>query len=180
MRSWVTRRCSGSPASTRPPDLGQGRRRPRQNPTVRRGFDLLDSSAPVLIIGGRYVPGMRFVVNATMGLSDIRYRRFLPWSVDQRHPVEHLHLRARLRDRAGAGRLPVGLVHHLGPGDHRGPGRGHLHRPTASAERRRAGPSTWPSPTIAGKITGRRAARSRRPPGASGHPASGRRPGCAS
>jgi hypothetical protein len=27
------------------------------------------------------VPGMRFAVNATMGLSDIPYRRFLPWSV---------------------------------------------------------------------------------------------------
>ncbi len=53
----------------------------KQNPTVRQAFDLLDSSAPVLIIGGRYVPGMRFVVNATMGLSDIRYRRFLPWSI---------------------------------------------------------------------------------------------------
>ena len=53
----------------------------KQNPTVRQAFDLLDSSAPVLIIGGRYVPGMRFVVNATMGLSDIRYGRFLPWSI---------------------------------------------------------------------------------------------------
>ena len=35
----------------------------------------------MLIVGGRYVPGMRFVVNATMGLSDMPYRRFLPWSV---------------------------------------------------------------------------------------------------
>ena len=34
-----------------------------------------------MIIGGRYVPGMRFVVNATMGLSRITYRRFLLWSV---------------------------------------------------------------------------------------------------
>jgi membrane protein DedA with SNARE-associated domain len=31
---------------------------------------------PVLIVGGRYVPGLRFVVNATMGLLEIRYRRF--------------------------------------------------------------------------------------------------------
>ena len=41
----------------------------------------MDKSPAVLIIGGRYVPGMRFVVNATMGLSDIAYRRFLGWSV---------------------------------------------------------------------------------------------------
>jgi membrane protein DedA with SNARE-associated domain len=41
----------------------------------------MDSSAGALIVGGRYVPGMRFVVNATMGLSRIRYRRFLAWSV---------------------------------------------------------------------------------------------------
>ena len=34
-----------------------------------------------MIVAGRYVPGMRFAVNATMGLSNIPYRRFLPWSV---------------------------------------------------------------------------------------------------
>jgi len=55
--------------------------RARSNPRVRQAFDLLDSSAAVLIIGGRYLPGMRFVVNASMGLSDIAYRRFLIWSV---------------------------------------------------------------------------------------------------
>ena len=55
--------------------------RAKANAKVRQAFDLLDSSAGVLIIGGRYVPGMRFVVNATMGLSDIAYRRFLMWSV---------------------------------------------------------------------------------------------------
>ena len=48
---------------------------------MRQALDLLDSSAPLLIIGGRYLPGMRFVVNASMGLSSIRYRRFLVWSV---------------------------------------------------------------------------------------------------
>ncbi len=55
--------------------------RAKANPQVRQAFDLMDSSAAVLIIGGRYVPGMRFVVNGTMGLSDIAYRRFLMWSV---------------------------------------------------------------------------------------------------
>ena len=53
----------------------------RANPRVAQALDMLDSSAPALIVGGRYVPGLRFVVNATMGLSHIRYRRFLLWSV---------------------------------------------------------------------------------------------------
>jgi len=55
--------------------------RAKANDKVREAFELLDKSAPVLIIGGRYLPGMRFVVNATMGLSTIAYRRFLVWSV---------------------------------------------------------------------------------------------------
>ena len=52
-----------------------------ENPKVRAGWDALDRSPGLLIIAGRYVPGMRFAVNATMGLSDIPYRRFLLWSV---------------------------------------------------------------------------------------------------
>jgi membrane-associated protein len=56
-------------------------RQAKQNDRVRQALELMASSVPVLIIGGRYVPGLRFVVNATMGLSDIRYRRFLLWSI---------------------------------------------------------------------------------------------------
>ena len=52
-----------------------------ENPKVRAGWDALDRSPGLMIVAGRYVPGMRFAVNATMGLSDIPYRRFLPWSV---------------------------------------------------------------------------------------------------
>jgi membrane-associated protein len=53
----------------------------RRNKQVQNALELMDSSAPVLIVGGRYVPGLRFVVNATMGLSTMPYRRFLPWSI---------------------------------------------------------------------------------------------------
>jgi len=53
----------------------------RANEKIKQALAIMDTSAPLLIVGGRYVPGMRFVVNATMGLSDIPYRRFLPWSV---------------------------------------------------------------------------------------------------
>ena len=52
-----------------------------ENPKVRIGWDALDRSPGLLIVAGRYVPGMRFAVNASMGLSDIPYRRFLMWSV---------------------------------------------------------------------------------------------------
>ena len=52
-----------------------------ENPKVRAGWDALDRSPGLMIVAGRYVPGMRFAVNATMGLSSIPYRRFLPWSV---------------------------------------------------------------------------------------------------
>jgi hypothetical protein len=38
------------------------------------------TNAKVLLTFGRYVPGLRFVVNATMGLSALPYREFLPWS----------------------------------------------------------------------------------------------------
>ena len=52
-----------------------------ENPKVDAAWTMMNSSPGLLIVGGRYVPGMRFAVNATMGLSDIRYRRFLLWSV---------------------------------------------------------------------------------------------------
>ena len=52
-----------------------------QNSKIRAGWDALDRSPGLLIVAGRYVPGMRFAVNASMGLSDIPYRRFLLWSV---------------------------------------------------------------------------------------------------
>jgi membrane protein DedA with SNARE-associated domain len=52
----------------------------RANRQVAQALAIMDSSASVLIVGGRYVPGMRFVVNATMGLSDMPFRRFFAWS----------------------------------------------------------------------------------------------------
>ncbi|MGW6130761.1 DedA family protein [Cellulomonas sp. NPDC055163] len=40
----------------------------------------MGSSAPVLLVAGRYVPGVRFVVNASLGLARYPYRRFVLWS----------------------------------------------------------------------------------------------------
>lgn len=55
--------------------------RARADRRVDEVLGLMSSSAPVLIVAGRYLPGMRFVVNGMMGLSDLPYRRFLPWSI---------------------------------------------------------------------------------------------------
>jgi len=52
-----------------------------ENPKVRVAWESLDRSPGLLIVAGRYVPGMRFAVNASMGLSHIHYRRFFAWSL---------------------------------------------------------------------------------------------------
>jgi membrane-associated protein len=52
----------------------------RQNDKVASGLRLLGSNAHVTLVIGRYIPGFRFVVNATLGLSAYPYRSFLLWS----------------------------------------------------------------------------------------------------
>ena len=51
-----------------------------KNERVAAALGFLGSSAPLLLIAGRYVPGLRFAINATMGLSAYPYRSFLLWS----------------------------------------------------------------------------------------------------
>ena len=51
-----------------------------RNERVASAYSYLDRSAPILLVFGRYVPGLRFVINTTMGLSDRPYRNFIPWS----------------------------------------------------------------------------------------------------
>jgi membrane protein DedA with SNARE-associated domain len=41
---------------------------------------VLGTTAPLLIVAGRFVPGVRFAVNAMMGLSSYPYPRFLLYS----------------------------------------------------------------------------------------------------
>lgn len=50
------------------------------NDKVAMALDLIGSRAPVLLSFGRYVPGLRFVVNASCGLNGMPYRTFLLWS----------------------------------------------------------------------------------------------------
>lgn len=65
--------------------LGRNRVQPQverveKNKNAAIALEYMGSSAPILIVFGRYVPGLRFVVNATMGLSEFPYRRFVLWS----------------------------------------------------------------------------------------------------
>lgn len=52
----------------------------KQNDKVATALDFLGSSAPLLLVAGRYVPGVRFAVNVMMGLTRYPYRSFLLWS----------------------------------------------------------------------------------------------------
>jgi membrane protein DedA with SNARE-associated domain len=50
-----------------------------RNPKVTGALSVMHGNAPMLIVFGRFIPGMRFVVGATMGLTRYPYRRFLLW-----------------------------------------------------------------------------------------------------
>jgi membrane-associated protein len=70
---WIARLAAGSRVQAK---LDKA----EQQGKVAAGLELMGRSAPVLIVGGRFVPGLRFVVNASMGLARYPYRRFLLWS----------------------------------------------------------------------------------------------------
>jgi membrane-associated protein len=69
---WIARRSSGR--------IEPQVERARRNPRVKAALDFLDRGAPVLLTAGRFVPGLRFVVNSTMGMTEYPYRQFLIWS----------------------------------------------------------------------------------------------------
>jgi membrane-associated protein len=60
--------------------LGEQLEKAKQNDTVSSALELMGDSAPVLLVAGRFVPGVRFVVNSTFGIAKLPYRRFLLWS----------------------------------------------------------------------------------------------------
>jgi len=69
---WIARRSS----SYVEPQLN----RAKGNSKIASALSFLDHGAPMLLLFGRYVPGLRFVINSTMGLSGTPYRSFIPWS----------------------------------------------------------------------------------------------------
>ncbi|MGI9556893.1 MAG: DedA family protein [Solirubrobacterales bacterium] len=52
----------------------------KENPKIATSFELLGNSAPLLIVAGRYVPGMRCAISASMGLERYPYPKFLLWA----------------------------------------------------------------------------------------------------
>ena len=52
----------------------------KQHEKVALALQFMGSSAPLLIVAGRYIPGVRFAVNAMMGIAEYPYRKFLLWS----------------------------------------------------------------------------------------------------
>ena len=50
------------------------------NDKVAKAMEVIGSTAGALLVFGRYVPGMRFVVNASLGLAAHPYRDFVRWS----------------------------------------------------------------------------------------------------
>jgi membrane protein DedA with SNARE-associated domain len=70
---WIARRSSTLVAAR----LEQA----KENEKVATALDVLEGrGGPFLLVIGRYVPGLRFVINATMGLASYPYPRFLLWS----------------------------------------------------------------------------------------------------
>ena len=55
--------------------------RAQRNEKVARSMEVLSQTAPLLIVFGRFVPGLRFMLGATMGLTRYPYRQFLLWDV---------------------------------------------------------------------------------------------------
>lgn len=53
--------------------------RAQQNEKVARSMEVMSRTAPTLIVFGRFVPGLRFMIGATMGLTRFPFPRFLLW-----------------------------------------------------------------------------------------------------
>lgn len=70
---WIAR-TGPKKLKTRLDDLSQ------KDERVAKGLALLGRSGPLLIACGRFVPGVRFAVNVSMGLIEYPYRRFLLFS----------------------------------------------------------------------------------------------------
>lgn len=55
--------------------------RAQRNDKIARSMEVMSQTAPLLIVFGRFVPGLRFMLGATMGLTRYPYRSFLLWDV---------------------------------------------------------------------------------------------------
>jgi membrane protein DedA with SNARE-associated domain len=53
--------------------------RAQRNDKVAHSMAMMSDAGPMLIVFGRFVPGLRFVIGATMGLTKYPFARFLLW-----------------------------------------------------------------------------------------------------
>ena len=53
----------------------------QRNDKIARSMEVMSRTAPLLIVFGRFVPGLRFMLGATMGLTRYPYRSFLMWDL---------------------------------------------------------------------------------------------------
>ena len=89
----------------------------QQNEKVARSMEVMSRTAPTLIVFGRFVPGLRFMVNATMGLTKHRYPELSAVERHRRNAVGLVHLHLQLPHRHGDQR-PAGAVdRRVGGGD---------------------------------------------------------------
>lgn len=51
----------------------------QQNEKIARSMEVMSQTAPTLIVFGRFVPGLRFMIGATMGITEYKFTRFLLW-----------------------------------------------------------------------------------------------------
>ena len=125
-----------------------------ENPKVRAVWDALDRSPGLLIVAGRYVPGMRFAVNASMGLSEHPLPPLPPLVGPRRSPLVGLHVRTRLQGGNDARRLPARFARDLFTDHVRRVGGRLLRRPSQeekSEDREAGNPFEHPRP---GKLSG--------------------------
>jgi membrane-associated protein len=70
---WIARRATGR--------LRHWMDKAADNKSATKALDMLDRNGPVFLLFGRYIPGVRFALNATLGgVVKMPYRRFVAWS----------------------------------------------------------------------------------------------------
>lgn len=69
---WIARRGTGG--------LKQRLQRLMTGERVGKAIEFLERRGPMVIVVGRFVPGVRLVVNFTLGVREYPYKRFLLWS----------------------------------------------------------------------------------------------------
>ena len=93
--------------------------RAQRNEKVARSMAVMSRTAPSLIVFGRFVPGLRFVIGATMGLTRYPYPAIPPVGCARRFLLGRVHVHLLLLRGIGHRRQATRLDRRLGDRDHR-------------------------------------------------------------